>query len=331
MTVFLVSTAAFLGFVVYCFALDSQSLCGNSGNLWHVMCRLFAKHIKLVFKLAFWFIVAGALILGALATAAEGSSSIHVGGGSPRPTGGGPESEKFYRTMNKATAPLRWAVDGLTAICGALAMLVCVSVVGCNGLPSWKAHCQFGQGYVIFDGSHFQEAQVPIYYVTGVNDPRTGDTAPAFNRSGGTAQDGGIAWHDLGTPEEARRNYRDKDIPSTSFWNVGIVGEYRQHELVGNLILLVLYLLWLWVTAVDLVANEFGPTLYPDHRAYDSFIKAHEQEGRWVTNDEGVYFEHENYSHGEKMGYVLAAIGTWAVVVAAASWGIHWLFAATSA
>jgi hypothetical protein len=169
------------GFIAYCFCADSDWN-GRNASFWYVMCRLFAKHIKLVFKLAFWFIVAGAVIFGCLAAAAEGV------GAAPMPTGGGPESEKFFRTMNKATWPLRAMVDGLTAFLGALAMLVCIVCLGNGG-------------------------------------------------------------------------------PGTSFFDRGILGEYQQHRLIGNLILFALYLLWLWFTIVALVDDEFGPSMIPEEDA----------------------------------------------------------------
>lgn len=215
------------------------------------------------------------------------------------PAGGGPESEKFYRTMNRATAPLRWAVDGFVSMCGALAMLVAIFVVGNTGpLPVWKAQTSFGQGYTIYDGSHVQEVEALAYsprYPTTGECPATGGTAPAFDHSGGRTRDGGITWLDLGTPDEARRNYPDTDIPSTSFWGAGILGEYQQHQRFGNLILLALYLLWLWVTASGVVLDEYS-----------------------------------NRSGSACTLLALAVIGAWAAFVLAAAWGVHWLFAGAS-
>lgn len=255
---FIGAVVAIIGFGIFCCSLDSVG--GGSNKYSWVLCRLIARHIKLAFKLVFWFVVAGALIFGSLAVASEGSSNIHVGGGSPMPTGGGPESEKFYRTMNKATAPLRWVIDGFVAICGALAMLAAMFVLGNTGpLPMWKAQTSFGQGYIIYDGSHLQEAVALVYSFdsqTYANTSQTGVTTPTFDHSGGRTRDGGITWMDLGTPDEARRNYPNEDIPSTSFWGVGIVGEYQQHQLVGNLISSALYLFWLGFTIYDIVSDE---------------------------------------------------------------------------
>jgi len=217
------------------------------------MCRLVAKHVKLVFKLAFWFVAAGVLIFGSLAAAAEGSLNIHVGGGSPALTGGGPESEKFYRTMNKATAPLRWVVDGLVSVLGALSLVAVILMFGNN--PTNCAGCE------------------------------------------------------------------------TSFLDRGILGEYRAHLLVGNLILLAIYLLWLWVTAVDLVGDEFGPS----YRHGDAVPRDSGREGRYVVKTiggiEDVWFEFDRYGDRERLRYVFAALAMWTVGVAAAVWGIRWLLA----
>jgi hypothetical protein len=223
-----------LGFIAYCFCVDSHWY-GSNASFWSVMCRLFAKHIKLVFKLAFWFIVAGAVIFGCLGAAAEGA------GAGPKPAGGGPESEKFFRTTNKATWPLRAMVDGFTAILGALAMLVCIVCLGNGG-------------------------------------------------------------------------------PGTSFFDRGVFGEYRQHPLIGNLILFALYLLWLWFTAVGVVDEEFGPSMIPEEDA-DWYRPAPIE---WKS---GGYVFKDWHGDRARNGYTLAALGTWAVVVAAAAWGVHWLFA----
>ena len=67
------------------------------------VCRIYAKNVRLAWKV-FWAVLLLLTVIG-------GAVAILAPKGTPRADGGGPESEKFYRFMNTVTAPLQWITN----------------------------------------------------------------------------------------------------------------------------------------------------------------------------------------------------------------------------
>jgi hypothetical protein len=129
-TILAVLTAA-LGFTAWCFFVDLPEY-GYSQNFCRVMCRMYARNVKLALK-----VVAGLfLYLFVLCLCFKGSK--------PRPNvnpnGGGPESEQFFRFANTVTAPFQWLVEGLVFIARVfgLAFLI-VNLFLINWFANWIA------------------------------------------------------------------------------------------------------------------------------------------------------------------------------------------------
>jgi hypothetical protein len=101
------------GFLIYCFMVDASSISGGTDSFYVVMCRVLAKNIKLVLKLAIGFILAYAAIMAIFAANAESAKGT--------PGAGGVESEKLARFGNRVTAPAQWMLDGFIGLLGLLA------------------------------------------------------------------------------------------------------------------------------------------------------------------------------------------------------------------
>lgn len=82
MAYFIAGILGFIGFVVYCWAWDS--LGGATNSFWVVMCRVFAKNIKLALFLVGGFVLGFLSIAAILAEAGSGSETM-------TPYGRGPE------------------------------------------------------------------------------------------------------------------------------------------------------------------------------------------------------------------------------------------------
>jgi hypothetical protein len=67
------------------------------------VCRIYAKNVRLAWKV-FWAVLLLLTVIG-------GAVAILAPKGTPKADGGGPESEKFYRFMNTVTAPLQWITN----------------------------------------------------------------------------------------------------------------------------------------------------------------------------------------------------------------------------
>lgn len=109
------SLAEILGFTIFSFIIDGETLSGHGHNLFITMCRIYAKNVKLACKIL-WAILLLLTVIG-------GAVAILKPKGTPRADGGGPESEKFYRFMNTATAPLQWVTNTIRFGLGILAII----------------------------------------------------------------------------------------------------------------------------------------------------------------------------------------------------------------
>jgi hypothetical protein len=110
-----------LGFLIFCCFVDSNG--GGTDSFFYVFCRLIARHFKLAVKL-FIGILLAYLAIGA---AFEGAAKLP----SPSVPGIGrnnSEAERFAGFMNRATAPLQWAVNGFINLLGFLAMAILFGV-----------------------------------------------------------------------------------------------------------------------------------------------------------------------------------------------------------
>jgi hypothetical protein len=117
-------------FLIWCFLCDSNR--GENlflkdvpedeyiGSAWKAWGCVVAQNVRLVFKLALCFLVAVFFLFSALSAA----------GGNPAPaaSGGGAESEKFYRFANQVSAPARTVVDGFTSLLGFIALGICLGI-----------------------------------------------------------------------------------------------------------------------------------------------------------------------------------------------------------
>jgi len=79
------------------------------------VCRIYAKNVRLAWKV-FWAVLLLLTIIG-------GAIAILAPKGKPRADGGGPESEKFYRFMNTVTAPFQWVTNTIRFGLGILAII----------------------------------------------------------------------------------------------------------------------------------------------------------------------------------------------------------------
>ena len=76
----------------------------TAASKWAVaVCRIYAKNVRLAWKI-FWAVLLLLTVIG-------GAVAILAPKGTPKADGGGPESEKFYRFMNTATAPFQWVTN----------------------------------------------------------------------------------------------------------------------------------------------------------------------------------------------------------------------------
>lgn len=107
---------AVIGFLGYCMAKDHYH--GGTDSFWSVMCRVIAKNVKLALKIVFVFVAGFFTIMAIFSVNAEGA------GAHQSLNAGGPESEKFFRFMNRATYPLQAALDGAMMMLGVLAFCV---------------------------------------------------------------------------------------------------------------------------------------------------------------------------------------------------------------
>jgi len=94
---------------VLCVIADALGIKGSTktrtaANRWATaVCRIYAKNVKLAWKV-FWAVLLLLTMIG-------GAVAILAPKGTPRADGGGPESEKFYRFMNTVTAPFQWITN----------------------------------------------------------------------------------------------------------------------------------------------------------------------------------------------------------------------------
>lgn len=88
-----------------------------------VVIRVFLRAIKLVLKIVFGVFLFFLFCFVALGAAAEVGSASHAS-----PSGGGPQSEKFFRFMNSVTAPLQVIWEGFVALLGAIALVMLIFV-----------------------------------------------------------------------------------------------------------------------------------------------------------------------------------------------------------
>ena len=85
-------------------------------NRWATaVCRIYAKNVKLAWKV-FWAVLLLLTIIG-------GAVAILAPKGTPKADGGGPESEKFYRFMNTVTAPFQWVTSTIRFALAILAIV----------------------------------------------------------------------------------------------------------------------------------------------------------------------------------------------------------------
>lgn len=111
---------------IFCAIVDALAIGGSgkartAANRWGTaVCRIYAKNIKLFFRLIF-----GALLLISVVGAAV---AILRPKSKPLPNGGGPESEKFFGFMNTITAPLQWVVNSIRFLLGILSVVWLVTV-----------------------------------------------------------------------------------------------------------------------------------------------------------------------------------------------------------
>jgi hypothetical protein len=125
---FWMTVVAVLVFLIVCWGMDKSD--HDSNSFLRVVLRLIGHHFRLVVKTAFFVVVAIVAFFGILGAAAEGSSNIHVRGGSP--ASGGTASGTFFRFANTMTASIRWAVESTIGILALLAVLLSVLLAG-NG------------------------------------------------------------------------------------------------------------------------------------------------------------------------------------------------------
>lgn len=103
---------AILGVAIFCCIKDSVP--GGSDSFFDVMCRVLAKHVKLALKLVFWFVAIYLLIMGIFSMNSPQAAPVFGPGGE--------QSEKFFRFMNRATAPIQFLLDGVIAMLGFIAL-----------------------------------------------------------------------------------------------------------------------------------------------------------------------------------------------------------------
>ncbi len=84
------------------------------------VCRIYAKNVRLGWKV-FWAVLLLLTVIG-------GAVAILAPKGTPKPDGGGPESEKFYRFMNTVTAPFQWVTNTIRFGLAILAIIFLVSL-----------------------------------------------------------------------------------------------------------------------------------------------------------------------------------------------------------
>jgi hypothetical protein len=93
-------SVAILGFCGWRLFVDADTASMAMNNFFYTMCRLVARHVKLAFRFVFAVMVALVAIWGLFEIGALVSSK------SSGSAGGGPQTERFFCFMNKATWPV---------------------------------------------------------------------------------------------------------------------------------------------------------------------------------------------------------------------------------
>lgn len=94
-----------------------------------VVIRVFFRTIKLTLKIAFGVFLFVLFCFVALGAAADAGPTRCAS-----PSGGGPQSEKFYRFMNSVTAPVRAIWEGFVTLLGTIAL---VTLIFAEGAARW--------------------------------------------------------------------------------------------------------------------------------------------------------------------------------------------------
>jgi hypothetical protein len=140
---FLVTAAGALVFLCFCWHVDKYG--GESDSFLQVVLRLIGRHFKLAVKTIFFVFVVIAAFFAILGAAVEGSSNIHVRGGSARPASSGTASGTFFRFANTVTAPVRWVIESTMGILAVLAILLSVLLMGDGPGDSFLDRGIFGE------------------------------------------------------------------------------------------------------------------------------------------------------------------------------------------
>lgn len=112
---FMVVLVAAVAFTVFCWLLDGVG--GGSNTFSWVIFRPYARHIKVVLKLAAGFAVAFVGTMAILQMNAEMREPIQVGNG-------GYQTEKLAGFINRTTLPVQWAVDGFINLLGFITLAI---------------------------------------------------------------------------------------------------------------------------------------------------------------------------------------------------------------
>lgn len=113
----LIVVVAFCG---WCLFVDADNASMGTNNLFLAICRVVARHVKLVFKLVFAMMV-GLVAIWSLFEIGQLVSSKPSGGSQ-----GGPETEQFFHFMNEATWPVQMILDGFTTLLGVFAAVALI-------------------------------------------------------------------------------------------------------------------------------------------------------------------------------------------------------------
>jgi hypothetical protein len=138
---FWMTVVAVLVFLIVCWGTDKSD--HDSNSFLRVVLRLIGRHFRVVVKTAFFVVVATVAFFGILGAAAEGSSKIHVRGGSPASVG--TASGTFFRFANTVTAPVRWVIESTIGILAVLAVFLSVLFMGDGPGDSFLDRGIFGE------------------------------------------------------------------------------------------------------------------------------------------------------------------------------------------
>jgi hypothetical protein len=114
------TTIAFLCGLWWLFQTKSNST-NPAIRFLRVVLRVSGRTIKLALKIAFGVFLFFAFCLAALSAAANAGPTSHAS-----PSSGGPQSEKFYRFVNSATAPVQAVWEGFVTLLGTVALVTLI-------------------------------------------------------------------------------------------------------------------------------------------------------------------------------------------------------------